>query len=259
MARVAFGLADLMGECETQEGCHQLDGRRLGLQITVPAELQESYPFNSSAYGFLQQLRQAIFDYGTIEFPGLALNKTNHTLAQRAPKQHTYSANPYMTGSCQHLHQDTPPLATAFWLAQPRQYYASWVTSVNAVQRYYDQLPQGGAEAFDGEQLDDLHRQLVPESLDNGSGLLLNQNPGLLLIDNSDAQQLYHARTCNFAAVALMPNYQSDAALYAFNEEGLLSYIDQLDSRRGREDRCPQDLAEVKAFLAAEQTERQHN
>jgi len=43
-----------------------------------------------------------------------------------------------------------------------------------------------------------IHQQLLPAALANGSALLLNHEPGLLLIDNSEHQQLYHCRTCNF-------------------------------------------------------------
>ena len=93
----------------------------------------------------------------------------------------------------------------------------------------------------------------MPESLSDGSGLLLNHEAGLILIDNSDAQRLYHARTCQFAEVEANPDYDSDAPMYAFNEPGLLNYIDQLDSRRGQHDRCAEDLAEVKVFMAQEQ------
>lgn len=256
MARVAFELTDLLSECQVQESCYRLDGRALGLKIFVPQALQNQYPFNASAYAFLQQLRTAIWEYGTIEFPDLPVNKINHTLCQRAPKQHRYSTNPYMTGSCQHLHQDTPPYPTAFWLGHSRHYYATWVTSVQGEDRYFDYLDKALAEgaqtAFDGEQLDEVHRFLVAESLANGSGLLLNQQPGLLLINNSQRHRLYHARTCQFAAVSRNPDYLSDTPMYAYNEQGLLNYIDQLDSRRGSEDRCSEDLQQVKAYLAAE-------
>jgi len=258
MARVAFELADLLSECGVQEACYRLDGRALGLKIFVPPQLQSQYPFNASAYAFLQQLRGAIQEYGTLEFPDLNINKVNHTLCQRAPKQHDYSKNPYMTGSCQHLHQDTPPLPTAFWLGQVRRYYATWVTSQQGANRYFDYLTEalshGLQTEFDGEKLDDVHRLLVPESLANGTGLLLNQQPGLLLIDNSQQHQLYHARTCQFSAVARDPDYSRDAPMYAYNEQGLLHYIDQLDSRRGPDDRCAEDVLQVKAFLAVEQT-----
>jgi hypothetical protein len=37
--------------------------------------------------------------------------------------------------------------------------------------------------------------------------------------------------------------------MYAFNEVGLLNYIDQLDSRRGQQWRDHEDLAAVRAFL----------
>jgi len=257
MTRVAFELADLLSECRVQEACHRLDGSALGLKVFVPPELQNRYPFNASAYVFLQQLRAAIWEYGTLEFPDLALNKVNHTLCQRAPKQHVYSTNPYMTGSCQHLHQDTPPFPTAFWLAEVRRYYATWVTSQQGARRYVeylnDNLSEGPQTEFDGEQLDDVHRALVPESVINGTGLLFNHQPGLLLIDNSERHQLYHARTCQFSAVHRDPDYGGDAPMYAYNEQGLLHYIDQLDSRRGADDRCAEDLQQVKVFLAAEQ------
>jgi hypothetical protein len=88
-----------------------------------------SGPYASTAYTFLQQLRGAIREHGLIEFPGLPVNPTNHTLAQRAPWEHAYSQNPYLTGFCQLLHQDTPPYPTAFWLGAERRFFATWVTS----------------------------------------------------------------------------------------------------------------------------------
>lgn len=262
MGRVAFELADILSECRVEEACHHLDGQALGLKIWVPPELQQQYPFNASAYAFLQQLRKAIWEYGTVEFPNLALNKLNHTLCQRAPKQHGYSTNPYMTGSCQPLHQDTPPFPTAFWLGEPRRYFATWVTSQQGMLRYLEYLNAAASdsslanvgEGFDGEQLDEVHRVLVAESLANGTGLLLNKQSGLLLIDNSHHRQLYHARTCQFSAVSQDPHYDSDAPMYAYNEQGLQHYIDQLDSRRGTANRCAEDLQQVKDFLAAEQS-----
>ncbi len=247
MARIPFSYQDLAADCEIHTGHYTLDGRQLGARVVVPTELMGQYPYNSSAYGFLQQLRQAIFDYGLIEFPGLPLNPQNHTLAQRAPQQHSYSSNPYMTDFCQSPHQDTPPYPTAFWLDAPRRFFATWVMSTAGAEHFYQQQalqPQLEIEA--------LHRQLLPASLAQGSGLLLNQSPGLLLIDNSQHQQLYHARTCNFAAQAAEPDFASDSPMYAFNEVGLLNYIDLLDSRRGPEHRVGAEMAVVRAFMDAE-------
>src|SRR5690606_24602381 len=126
--RVPFQLADLLAECASEAGVHALrdgDRSRLGLRIHVPAELHGTYPYSGSAYGFLQQLRADIQEHGLIEFPRLPVNPTNHTLAQRAPWEHGYSQNPFLTGFYQDLHQDTPPLPTAFWLAGARRYFAT--------------------------------------------------------------------------------------------------------------------------------------
>ena len=79
MPRVPFCFADIAAECRVESGVHRLDGRRLGLRITVPQALRERYPYCGSAYGFLQELRREILDYGLVEFPGLPLNPQNYT------------------------------------------------------------------------------------------------------------------------------------------------------------------------------------
>lgn len=247
MHRRPFTFRDFEHECDIQLHCHTLDGQPLGAKINIPSALQQQYPYNSSAYGFLQQLRSEIFELGTIEFPHLPLNKTNYTLAQRAPKEHAYSANPYMTGNCQQPHQDTPPYPSAFWLAQARQYFATWLLSLTAVEAFFE-LNRSRPELSQEE----LHRILVPSSLKNKSGLLINQQPGLILIDNSQHCSLYHARTCNFQAIAAYPDFHNDTPMHAFNEIGLLHYIDTMDERRGLQDRDAADLTEVKAFMENE-------
>ena len=247
MSRVNFTFQDLAREGELQTGIYQLDGKPLGAKLIVPHELFSQPPYNGSAYDFLQQLRSSIFDYGLIEIPDLPLNKQNHTLAQRAPQQHAYSSNTYMTDFCQSPHQDTPPYPTAFWLPTERQFFATWVMSLQGVERFYSDR-----QAHAGLSIEEIHQRLVPESLANQTGLLLNQSPGLLLIDNSDRQSLYHARTCNFSAQAAQPDFNSDNPMYAFNEVGLLNYIDTLDSRRGQEDRNPVEVERVRQFLQQE-------
>ncbi len=250
MPRVPFSFDDIAQDCQVETECYRLDDgreRRLGARIDVPAGLRGRYPYSGSAYGFLQQLRPQILELGLIVFPDLPVNRSNHTLAQRAPNEHAYSSNPYLTGRCQSPHQDTPPYPTAFWLGEPRRYFATWILSSTANQHFY-QFQQ----RHPGMDLEALHRRLVPESLANHNGLLLNQDPGLLLIDNSPHCALYHARTCNFEAVEAAAEELHDTPMYAFNEVGLLQYIDSLDERRGQTDRCAEDLAEVKRFMAEE-------
>ena len=249
MRRIPFSFRDFERECDIQLNCYTLDSQPLGAKINIPPALQQKHPYNSSAYGFLQQLRAEIFELGTIEFPHLPVNKTNYTLAQRAPKEHAYSANPYMTGSCQQPHQDTPPYPTAFWLPEARQFFATWILSVTAVEAFFE-LNRHRPELNQEE----LHRVLVPQSLENQSGLLVNQKPGLILIDNSQHRSLYHARTCNFQAIAAQENYQSDTPMYAFNELGLLHYIDTRDERRGQQDKDTANLTKVIAFMENEKT-----
>ena len=247
MARQAFSFADLERDCDVDIGCHRLDGRTLGTRISVPEDLKREYPYNASAYTLLQELRPAINEYGLIEFPSLPVNPTNYTVAMRHPVEHDYSDNPYLTRFCQEPHQDTPPYPTAFWLGEKRRFSATWVislTGLHAFQTAMAQHPKLDTEA--------LHRLLVKESLDKGTGLLVNSEPGLLLIDNGPKQSLYHARTCNFAALEAAPNLDQDTPLYAFNEPGLLHYIDSLDSRRGNAHRDANDQREVEEFLASE-------
>ena len=243
--RVPFTLSDLSAECTVQTGYLRLDDRPLGLLIAVPTELHGQYPYNASAYALQQQLRAAISAHGIIEFPGLPVNPCNHTLAQRSPWQHSYSTNPYLTDLCQLPHQDTPPYPTAFWLGAPRRFSATWVMSGNGLASVLD-----FQRSHPGATVETVHRHLVAPSLSDGSGLLLNQYPGLLLIDNSQSQGLYHARTCRFDAVAADPDHRVDTPMYAYNEVGLLHYIDQLDSRRGPAHRDALDEAQTRAFLA---------
>ena len=152
-----------------------------------------------------------------------------------------------MTDACQFPHQDTPPYPTAFWLDKPRCYFATWVISLQGLHAWNDynrQHPQLSIE--------EVHCEMVPQSLSDGTGLLFNQNAGLLLIDNSNHHQLFHARTCNFAAIASNPDYQHDAPMYAFNEVGLLEYIDSLDIYRGTNDRNAEEVEAVRKFMASE-------
>ena len=244
MSRVAFTFQDLERDCRVETGIYQLDGKTLGAKLWVPDALFNQPPYNLSAYDFLQQLRERIFDYGLIELPGLPLNKKNYTLAQRAPQQHRYSTNTYMTDFCQSPHQDTPPYPTAFWLAKPRHFFATWVMSLQGAEHFYRYQ-----QAHSSQTIDEIHQHLVPESLVNKTGLLLNQSPGLLLIDNSNRQNLYHARTGNFAAQQQQPNFDTDNPMYAYNEVGLLNYIDRLDSRRGQDDRDSQQAEQIKQFI----------
>ncbi len=250
-ARVPFTLRDLQAECASEAGVHRLDDegpRSLGLRIHVPPELRGRAPYTSTAYAFLQQLRGAIHEHGLVEFPGLPVNPTNHTLAQRAPWEHAYSQNPFLTGTGQLLHQDTPPYPTAFWLGAERRFFATWVTSRQGP-RHEHAARRGAPHAT----VDDLHRTLVPASLRDGWGVLVNHQPGLLLIDNSDASGLYHGRTCLPAAMEGARAKEPDEPSLAFNEVGLLQYIDTLDERRGTGHRCAVDRAEVVAFLRAEE------
>lgn len=244
MARIPFSFKDLEQECRVEFNCYQLDSRALGLKIYVPRELWNRYPFNATAYAFLQQLREQIFDFGTIEFPGLPVNRINHTLAQRAPWEHAYSSNTYMTDYCQQPHQDTPPYPTGFWLDDDRRYFSTWVLSLAGANQFFDY-----ARSNPNLSIEELHKALVAKSLEQKTGLLANQGAGLLLIDNSAHQSLYHARTCNFDVLAQNLDYQADSPMYAYSEIGLLNYIDVLDSRRGSQDRDLGVQAEVKEFM----------
>jgi hypothetical protein len=248
--RVPFTFSDIAGECEVETECFRIDDgreRRLGARVRVPAELRDRYPYDGSAYGFLQELRSVIFEFGIIVFPDLPVNPTNHTLAQRAPNEHAYSRNPYLTSRCQSPHQDTPPYPTAFWLDAPRRFFGTWVLSSTAAQSFYR-----CQEAHPALSIEDVHRRLVPESVADHTAVILNQDPGLLLIDNSPHCALYHARTCRFDAVEAAGDEFRDAPMYAFNEVGLLEHLHSLDERRGNADLSDDDLAEVKLFLREE-------
>ena len=247
MPRAAFLFQDISRECDVETDVYRLDGRALGIKISVPEALRQQYPYNASAYVFLQQLRELIFDCGVVEFPELPVNPCNHTVAMRSPREHGYSSNPYLTDSCQQPHQDTPPYPTAFWLGEERKYFATWVMSKEGLRCYTDFCrahPQMTELQY--------HRHLVPESLNHQQGLLLNYSAGLLLVDNSQHHALYHGRSCRFDAIEARPDYQSDTPMYAYNEVGLVHYIDTLDSRRGRHDRDAAEVERVKAFMAAE-------
>ena len=252
MPRAALQLHTLAQDCQIETDVFRLDGQSLGLRIRVPPHLYARAPYRASAHAFLQGLRAQTQQHGVIVLPDLPLNPCNYTLAQRSPHEHGYSRNPYLTDLCQAPHQDTPPYPTAFWLAAPRRWSATWIMRAAGAQRYY-----AYAQAHPELSTLQIHRALVPLSLTEGWGLLLNQTPGLLLIDNSNASGLYHARTCNFKALdALLPHEQelahSDSPMYAFNEVGLQHYIDQLDERRGLEHRDAADAALTLAFMQAE-------
>ncbi len=245
--RRAFSFADIERDCTITTDVHRLDNQPLGARIEVPTGLFDQYPYNCSAYEWMQQLREQIFDFGTIEWPGLPVNKRNYTLAQRSPFQHAYSANSYTTDLCQLPHQDTPPYPTAFWLPEQRRFSATWVMSLQGLAAFnHHQQTAPAMPIFER------HQQLLAASLENGTGLLYNQQPGLLLIDNSHHRQLYHARTCNFSAMQATNAHKHDAPMYAFNEMGLMHYIDMLDERRGQNDRDDHEKADVLAFMQKE-------
>ncbi|ROR98695.1 hypothetical protein EDC56_3431 [Sinobacterium caligoides] len=245
--RKAFSLADLLQECRVEAGCYTLHGKPLGLRLHIPEALFGRWPYCADAYDFLQYLRDDIAQYGVIEFPRLPLNKLNYTIAMRAPQQHEYSANPFLTDRCQQPHQDTPPYPTAFWLPAERRYFATWLISQQGLQHY-----QCAQQQCSAASVEDLHRQLLATSLAQGWGLLVNYQPGLTLIDNSDAANLYHARTCRFETQRLTPNFVEDTPMYAFNEVGLLRYIDQMDERRGAEARDVDHVLRVAARMAGD-------
>ena len=250
MSNSKFDFHDLEQDCYIESGQHHLDGRALGLRIHVPQALRGQAPYNSSAYRWMQQLRSLIYDCGIIEFPGLPVNKCNYTLAQRAPQQHRYSDNSYLTDLCQSPHQDIPPYPSAFWLEERRKYSATWLLSAEGANDFFRHAATQRALS-----IDELHRALLPTSLESGHGALINREPGLVLLDNSAQQSLYHARTCNFAALAGAQPPITDTPMYAYNEPGLLQHIDQLDSRRGAAHRNTIEREQVREFLAAERAQ----
>ncbi|NRB41800.1 MAG: hypothetical protein HRU20_25565 [Pseudomonadales bacterium] len=247
MARKTFTFADFSKDCDISPANQQLSNRAYGIKITVPEALQKQWPFNASAYDFLQFLRPQIQQYGFIELPDLKFNKTNYTLAMRSPKEHSYSSNPFLTDYCQSPHQDTPPYPTAFGLEQRREFFATWLMTSKGVNEY-THFQQQHPEL----SIIECHKALQPISLQQGWGILVNQNPGLILIDNSQHCALYHARTCNFQALNSTPDFATDSAMYAFNEVGLLHYIDELDSRRGLEHRDESQRLAIADFMQQE-------
>lgn len=244
-----FTFEDIARECRVEYGAHGLTangGGRIGARVFVPEELRATPLYSSSAYTFMQQLRAAIFEHGLIEFPELPVNRRNHTLAQRAPAQHAYSANPFLTGLCQRLHQDTPPFPTAFWLDGPRRASATWVATARAAAEFSE-----AARHVPDHELPALHARWVPKLIGEGRATLVNRTPGLLLLDNSDATRLYHARTNVVDGEHQAQPAPTDATLYAFNEPGLLQRM-QLDERRGTEHFCEAERGRIAAFVARE-------
>jgi hypothetical protein len=132
-------------------------------------------------------------------------------------------------------------------LGEPRNYGTTWVMSDRGLQSYLNYARQNP-----GRSTEEIHQQLLPGALGDNTALILNYQPGLLLIDNSEHQRLYHCRTSRFEAVARNPDHAVDAPMYSYNELGLLNYIDVLDSRRGSDHRDAADLAAVKQFMEGE-------
>lgn len=247
-SRRIFSFGDFIQECELLEGTIELKSSRglakLGAKVVVPDALMDQFPFNTSAYDFLQFFREEIFQYGIIEFPNLPVNLSNYTVAMRAPEEHQYSANPYLTESCQTPHQDTPPYPTAFWLGQERMLSATWVMTDLGAERFFEV-----SQANRGLSVEEVHQRVVPKTLNEKSAVLLNHTPGLLLIDNSQHHQLYHAKTCRFENRKGLLGAPTDNPMYTFNEVGLLQYIDSLDEQRGRQHRNSQEVGWVRAAM----------
>ena len=246
--RKKFTFKDFIHECHIEENTYTLKHsngtRQLGAKIIVPKERLGTHPYNVSAYDFLHFFRNEIYEYGIIEFPELPLNRSNYTVAMRAPEEHQYSANPYLSESCQSPHQDTPPYPTAFWLGNERLFSATWIMTDLAAEQFFEEqrmLPQ--------QSIERVHRTVVPKTLCDQSALLLNHTPGLLLIDNSDHHLLYHAKTCRFDNRNSMPNQQQDNPMYTFNEVGLMHYIDSLDELRGTEHRDEEERDWVRRHM----------
>lgn len=256
--RVPFTFKDLEQECRISHCDYRVNDREsddcFGIKVWVPSVLFDRFPYNCSAYDFLQFLRNEILQYGTIEFPSLPVNLSNHTVAMRAPEQHTYSSNPYLTDHCQALHQDTPPYPSAFWLGETRCYSATWVVGLKGLYRFKE-----FAAANPELSMNDIHLALVKESLKDEWGILLNYYPGLLLMDNSDHHHLYHGRTCFFDQRKQAMGSITDAPMYAYNEIGLLNYIDSLDERRGMEYRDEDEKQAVLKFMDQEAFSKRFN
>lgn len=249
--RKTFTFNDFVQPCHLEEKIYQLKykscTRNLGARITIPEELMGAYPYNVSAYDFLQFFRKQIFEFGIIEIPQLPLNLSNYTVAMLAPEEHQYSQNPYLNERCQSPHQDTPPYPTAFWLGDERKLSATWVLTDLAVEQFFDER-----KASPQKSIETIHRTIVPKTIEDQSSLLLNYQPGLLLIDNSNHHQLYHAKTCRFENRELTPTLQHDNPMYSFNEVGLLNYMDNLDEKRGQQNKDEEEKDWVREFLRIE-------
>ena len=246
--RKTFTFNDFIHACQIEENTFQLQykngTKQLGAKIVIPPELLGTHPYNASAYDYLQFFRQAIYEYGIIEIPELPLNLSNYTVAMKAPEEHRYSSNPYLSESCQSPHQDTPPYPTAFWLGKERLLSATWVMTDLAAEQFFEEQQKSPQQS-----IETIHRAIVPKTLRDQSALLLNHQPGLLLIDNSGHHQLYHAKTCRFENRKTMPNQQQDNPMYTFNEVGLMHYIDTLDEQRGKEHRDEEERAWVRHHM----------
>lgn len=241
-------LKDFQSTCIIKEGQYNLEGKPLGLSIEIPSELMLVPPFNCTAYALLQGLRQEIKTYGVIEFPHLPVNKLNHTLEQKHPSEHLYSQNSFLTSYCQSPHQDTPPYPSAFWLDKKRQYSATWLMGESMCQQFYDFQAQNPSLS-----IDEIHAKLVNDSLHSKQAILVNQQAGLCLIDNSEAKKLYHARTALVDHLDRYCKLRRDIPMYAFNEVGLMQYIDTIDERRGANNRCETQKQAVLNFMQREQ------
>ncbi|MCG8671210.1 MAG: hypothetical protein MI867_17525 [Pseudomonadales bacterium] len=252
--RERFSFKDFIRECSIEESCYRLHYksgyRNLGARVSVPRELFNTAPFNRSAYDFLQFFREEIFEFGLIEFPDLPVNLSNYTVAMRSPLEHSYSANPYLTEPCQSPHQDTPPYPTAFWLGEERKLSATWVMTDLAVEAFTE-----AQRSRNYASIEEIHKALVPKSLEQQSSILLNYRPGLLLIDNSEHHQLYHAKTCRFNNKEFLQDLNHDTPMYTFNEVGLLNYMDSLDEQRGFAHRDQQEAKWVREFNSSKQSD----
>lgn len=237
MPKTTLTWQDIEQECRIEYGIYLL-GQARGARVFIPTELQRQAPYNTSIYQFFAALREQIKAFGIIEFPQFTFNKINYTLAQAAPWQHQYSHNPFMTSWWQEPHQDTPPYPTAFGLEEERSFFATWLMTEKVVRDYF---------SHPAATIEEKHRLLVPQSLAQGEAVLINQQAGLTLIDNSG--DLYHARTCTMSTQNPHLNAEQDSPMYAFNEVGLAFYMQQLDSQRGDAFRDNEEQQRIKQRL----------
>ena len=59
MIRTPFNFNDLCQEATVKTGTYLIDNKTIGAQVIVPKERMSLFPFNASAYDFLQFLRPA--------------------------------------------------------------------------------------------------------------------------------------------------------------------------------------------------------